>query len=109
MVHQTLDATFGALADPTRRAILARLAQGDAPVSALAAGMTLTGLAKHVRVLKEAAGLVTTRKVGRERRCSLGPGRLEDVADYLDQYRRELEARLDSLEAFLERTKGDPP
>jgi DNA-binding transcriptional ArsR family regulator len=105
MVQYSLDHTFGALADPTRRGILARLGRGEAPLGTLAEGMSLTGLAKHVRVLED-AGLVTTRKVGRERLCRLAPHGLDEAAAYVDQYRRMLEARLDSLEAFLQ---GEDP
>jgi DNA-binding transcriptional ArsR family regulator len=102
--QNALDRSFGALADPTRRAILMRLGRSEASISDLAAGfeMTLTGLKKHVSVL-EGAGLVTTEKVGRVRRCRLGPRRLDDVAKWVDSYRTQLEQR---LEAFLERTKG---
>lgn len=84
-----------------------RLGRSEASISDLAAGfeMTLTGLKKHVSVL-EGAGLVTTEKVGRVRRCRLGPRRLEDVAKWVDAYRTHLEQRLDRLEEFLERTKG---
>ena len=104
-----LDGAFGALADPTRRAILLRLGRSEATLGELAGGfdMTLTGLKKHVGVL-EAAGLVSTQKVGRARFCRLGPERLEDVTRWLDSYRTLLEQRLDRLEEFLERTKGDP-
>lgn len=103
-----LDTAFAALSDATRRGILERLGDGDAPISDLAArfAMTLTGIKKHVHVL-EAAGLVTTKKVGRVRRCSLGPRRLEDETAWIARYRQMLEARLDSLGDFLERTKGD--
>ncbi|HEU4989018.1 MAG TPA: metalloregulator ArsR/SmtB family transcription factor [Gemmatimonadaceae bacterium] len=110
MVHYrpTLDATFGALADPTRRGVLSRLARSDAAISELAAAhrMTLTGMHKHVRVL-ERAGLVTTRKVGRVRRCSLGPRTLDDAARWITHYRRMLDARLDRLEEFLERMQEE--
>ena len=101
-----LDAAFGALADPTRRGILERLGRSDAGISELAEAfdITLTGIKKHVGVL-EAAGLVTTEKVGRVRRCSLGPRRLEDETAWMAEYRRMLEARLDRLGEFLERTK----
>jgi DNA-binding transcriptional ArsR family regulator len=68
--------------------------------------MTLTGMKKHVSVL-EGAGLVTSRKVGRVRTCRLGPRRLEDETAWIATYRKTLEARLDSLGEFLERTKGD--
>lgn len=104
-----LDQSFGALADPTRRAILWRLGRSEATLGELAGGfeMTLTGLKKHVGVL-EAAGLVTTEKVGRVRRCRLGPHRLDEVTRWLTSYRTLLEQRLDRLEEFLERTQGDP-
>ena len=86
-----------------------RLGRSEASMSELAEGfdMTLTGLAKHVHVLEE-AGLVTTEKVGRVRRCKLGPRRLENVAKWIASYRTMLEQRLDHLEDFLERTKGTP-
>jgi DNA-binding transcriptional ArsR family regulator len=103
-----LDDAFGALADPTRRGILERLGRGDAAISELAEDfeMTLTGIRKHVQVL-EAAGLVTTEKIGRVRHCRLGPRRLDHEAAWIAAYRRMLEARLNRLGEFLERTKGD--
>ncbi len=102
-----LDSGFAALADVTRRGILERLGRGDESISGLAAkfDMTLTGIKKHVQVL-EAAGLVTTEKVGRVRTCRLGPRRLEDESGWIAKYRQMLEARLDRLGEFLERTKG---
>lgn len=102
-----LDRSFGALSDPTRRAILMRLGRSEASLGDLATGfdMTLTGLKKHVRVLED-AGLVATEKVGRVRQCRLGPRRLEDVTNWVASYRTMLEERLDRLEDFLERTKG---
>ena len=101
-----LDAAFGALADPTRRGILERLGRSDAGITELAEAfdITLTGIKKHVGVL-ESAGLVTTEKVGRVRRCSLGPRRLDDETAWIAEYRRMLEGRLDRLGEFLERTK----
>jgi DNA-binding transcriptional ArsR family regulator len=104
-----LDPAFAALADATRRGILERLGHGDASISDLAAdfAMTLTGMKKHVQILEE-AGLVTTEKVGRVRTCRLGPSRLEGEREWMERYRRMVEARLDRLEAFLERTKGEP-
>jgi DNA-binding transcriptional ArsR family regulator len=103
-----LDAAFAALADPTRRGILERLGQGGASISELAAtfGMTLTGIKKHVGIL-EGAGLVSSEKVGRVRRCRLGPRRLEDVTAWIATYQQQLDARLDRLDAFLERTKEE--
>ena len=100
-----LNAAFGALADPTRRGILERLGKSDAAISELAErfDITLTGIKKHVGVL-EAAGLVTTEKVGRVRRCRLGPRRLDDETAWIAAYRRNLEGRLNRLGEFLERT-----
>jgi DNA-binding transcriptional ArsR family regulator len=102
-----LDDAFAALSDPTRRGILEALGRKDASISELAAahGMTLTGVGKHVRVLEQ-AGLVTTRKVGRVRVCTLGPRRLDDETLWIATYREMLEARLDRLGEFLERQKG---
>jgi DNA-binding transcriptional ArsR family regulator len=104
---RTLDSAFGALSDPTRRGILERLGKSDAAISELADefDMTLTGIKKHVAILED-AGLVTTEKVGRVRHCRLGPRRLDDEAEWIADYRRMLEGRLNRLEAFLEATKG---
>ena len=101
-----LDTAFAALADPTRRGILERLGAGDASISDLAAGfgMTLTGIKKHVQVLEDAE-LVTTEKVGRVRHCRLGPRRLDDETAWIARYQRMVEARLERLGEFLERTK----
>jgi DNA-binding transcriptional ArsR family regulator len=105
--QSTLDHTFSALADPTRRDILERLGRGPATISELAEpyGMSLTGLKKHVRILEE-ADLVTTEKIGRTRECRLGPEQLEDAAKWIEMYRRHWDRRLDRLEAYLERKKG---
>ena len=107
--YSQIDRTFAALADPTRRGILERLGRDSATISELAEpfGISLTGMKKHVRVLEEAE-LVTTEKVGRARRCSLGPRRLEDIQEWIDMYRRMLSDRLDRFGALLERTKGEP-
>ncbi len=104
-----LDVVFAALSDPTRRGVLERLGRGGASISELSAGfdMTLTGMQKHVRIL-EKAGLVATEKVGRVRRCTLGPRRLDLETAWIARHQQSLEARLDRLGAFLERTKGDP-
>jgi DNA-binding transcriptional ArsR family regulator len=101
-----IDASFAALADPTRRGILERLGRSEAAITELAElfDMTLTGMKKHVSVL-EAAGLVTTEKVGRVRQCRLGPRRLDQETAWIAEYRRMLEARLDRLGDFLERTR----
>ena len=103
----TLDRTFSALSDPTRRDILERLGRGPATISELAEpfGMSLTGLKKHVRVLEE-ADLVTTEKVGRSRECRLGPGQLQDATRWIETHRRRWERRLDRLEGYIEKKRG---
>lgn len=109
--HSPLDRTLAALADPTRRQVVERLGRGDASISELAEpyGISLTGMKKHVHVLEE-AGLVTTAKVGRVRRCSLGPRRLEDVEAWISMYRRMLDERLDRFGELLQRQRqGDQP
>jgi len=108
MVHQdVLDRSFAALADSTRRGILARLGDGPATVGELAlpTGMTLTGLTKHVRVLED-AGLVITTKVGRSRQCRLGTERLDEAMQWITLYQGLWERRLDGLEAYLTLEKG---
>ncbi len=107
--HSQIDRTFSALADPTRRQLLERLGRGNASITELAEpyGISLTGMKKHVHVLEE-AGLVTTEKVGRVRRCSLGPRRLEDVEEWMGMYRRMLDERLDRFEELVSRATGDP-
>jgi DNA-binding transcriptional ArsR family regulator len=109
MVQQKeLDQAFAALSDSTRRDILARLGEGPATVSELAepAGMTVTGMAKHIKVLED-AGLVATEKVGRTRQCSLGAERLDDAMAWISFYQRLWERRLDGLEAFFTLRKGN--
>jgi DNA-binding transcriptional ArsR family regulator len=103
-----VDLAFAALADPTRRGILEGLGAADASIGVLAErfGMTLTGAAKHVRVLED-AGLVATRKVGRVRIVTIGPRRLDDVARWIDAYRRAVDARLDRLETLLGRLQEE--
>ncbi len=105
---QVLDDGFAALADATRRGIVERLGRADASISDLATafGMTLTGMKKHVHILEE-VGLVATEKVGRVRRCSLGPRRLDDETMWIERHRTMLEERYDRLAAFLERTEGE--
>ena len=108
MVQQdVLDRTFAALADSTRRGILAKLGEGPATIGELAepAGMTLTGLKKHVRVLED-AGLVTTAKVGRSRQCRLGTERLDEAMQWITLYQGLWERRLDGLEAYLTLENG---
>lgn len=103
-----LDLTFAAVADSTRRGILERLGRDDASITELADAfeMTLTGMKKHVQVLEDAR-LVVSEKMGRVRTCRLGSRRLTDEAAWIAKYEEMVNARLDSLEAFLERTKGD--
>lgn len=107
--YQQIDRTFAALADPTRRAVVERLGRdGVATVSELAepAGISLTGMKKHLRVLEE-AGLVQSEKVGRTRQCRLGPNRADDLATWIDDYRKMVEQRYDRLDALLARRKGE--
>ena len=103
-----MDRAFAAISDPTRRGILSRLGRGDASITDLADrfDMTLTGMKKHVRILEQ-AGMVTTRKEGRVRTCRLGTQRLDALSAWIEQYQRMVEERLDRLENFLERTKGE--
>src|SRR5215207_10264928 len=103
MVHQQeLDKAFAALSDSTRRDVLARLGEGPASVTALAApaGITVTGMAKHIKVLEE-AGLVATEKVGRTRQCRLGTERLDDAMAWISFYQRLWERRLDGLQTYF--------
>lgn len=100
----TLDRTFAALADPTRRALLARLAQHDAlSVSALAQpfAMSLPAVMKHLDVLAQ-AGLVTRAKTGRTVACRLAAGPMEDAMQWLARYQRFWSESLDRLAAFVE-------
>jgi DNA-binding transcriptional ArsR family regulator len=109
--YQTVDKTLAALADPTRRGILERLGRGgEASVTELAgpAGISLTGMKKHLRVLEE-AGLVRTEKVGRTRRCRLEPGGIDGLQAWMATYRTMLEERFDRLEELLGQAKGDAP
>jgi DNA-binding transcriptional ArsR family regulator len=105
--HQSprLDATFAALADPTRRAIVARLAAGDTSVGQLARpfAMSLPAVSKHLTVL-EHAGLVRRDRQGRLRRCSLVARPMRDAAEWIERYRRFWEAELDRLAQYLEDT-----
>ena len=98
-----LDQAFAALSDPNRRAILRRLGAGSASISELAKpfGMSLTGMKKHIGVLEE-AGLVQTEKVGRVRQVSLGPQKLDLVSEWIEEYRRQLEGRLDRFAELVE-------
>jgi DNA-binding transcriptional ArsR family regulator len=102
------DRAFAAISDSTRRGILDFLGRRDASITDLADrfDMTLTGMKKHVQILEE-AGLVATEKVGRTRTCRLGTQRLNAVNAWILQYQSMVDARLNRLEAFLERTQGE--
>jgi DNA-binding transcriptional ArsR family regulator len=101
-----LDRTFSALADPTRRAILARLAQGEASVSDLARPfpVSLPAISRHLRVLED-AGLLERRKRGRVHHCRLRGVPLRQAAQWIDRYRVFWENQLNGLAAFL---RSDP-
>jgi DNA-binding transcriptional ArsR family regulator len=108
MVHQKaptdhLSATFAALADPTRRAILARLASGECSVTELAEPfeMSMPAVSKHLRVL-ERAGLIARRREAQWRPCRIEARPLKDVADWTERYRHIWEQRLDRLDGYLQ-------
>ena len=102
MDTEGLSVTFAALADPTRRAILARLASGEASVSELAAPfeMSLPAVSKHLKVL-ERAGLITRGRAAQWRPSRLEAAPLKDAADWLEEYRRFWEESFDRLEDYL--------
>ncbi len=102
MQPDPLSTTFAALADPTRRAILARLAQGEATVTELATpfDMSLPGVSKHLKVLQR-AGLITQGRDAQWRPCRIDPTRLRDVSEWMEPYRRLWEERLERLDAYL--------
>jgi DNA-binding transcriptional ArsR family regulator len=103
----TLDRTFFALSDPTRRRILELLATRPATIGELAKpfGLTLNGVKKHVRVLED-ADLVITEKVGRARECRLGPAELQDAARWIEEHRRAWQGRLDRFGDHVEQSKA---
>jgi len=105
-----LSATLGALADPSRRAILVRLAQGEATVSELAApfSISLPAVSRHLAVL-ESAGLVVRGRSAQWRPCRLRPEPLKAVADWVGQYRIMWEQNLDQLEDYLRDIQTMPP
>ena len=115
MEADPLSVTFAALADPTRRAILVRLALGEATVTELAApfDMSLPGISKHLKVLQR-AGLIEQGRQAQWRPCRLAPEPLRNVADWVGQYRRHWEQSFERLDAYLrdlqdkqEQAKGD--
>src|SRR5436190_24276007 len=103
-----LSDTFSALADPTRRAILARLASGEATVGELADpfAMSLPAVSKHLKVL-ERAGLISRGREAQLRPCRLSAAPLRDAADWIDDYRRFWEESFDRLEGYLAGLKTD--
>jgi DNA-binding transcriptional ArsR family regulator len=103
MSTDQLSATFAALADPTRRAILARLMGGECSVTELAKpfDMSMPAVSKHLRVL-ERAGLIARRREAQWRHCRIEAGPLKEVADWAERYRHIWEQRLDRLDAYLE-------
>ncbi len=110
MQTDDLSAKFAALADPTRRAILARLCEGEASVNDLAApfDMSLPAVSKHLKVL-EKAGLITRGREAQWRPARLEPMGLRGVAEWLEHYRRYWDASFDRLDAYLNKIqKGDP-
>lgn len=104
-----LSATFAALADPTRRAILARLAEGEAAVTELAEPfeMSLPAVSKHLKVL-ERARLIERSRHAQWRPCRLAPEPLKEVADWTERYRRLWEERLDRLDDYLSALQRAP-
>jgi DNA-binding transcriptional ArsR family regulator len=102
MPPDTLSTTLAALADPTRRAILARLARGDTSVTELAQpfAMSLPPISKHLKVL-ERAGLITRGRSAQSRPCRLDATGMKDVADWLEPYRRYWDQSFDRLDAYL--------
>ena len=107
MPSDQLSSTFAALADPTRRAILATLASGERSVTELAEpfDMSLPAVSKHLRVL-ERAGLITRRREAQWRPCRIEAAPLKEVAEWAERYRHIWEARLDRLDTYLQELKA---
>jgi DNA-binding transcriptional ArsR family regulator len=106
-MNDRLSETFGALADPTRRAILARLASGEASVTELASpfAMSMPAISKHLKVL-ERAGLIARGREAQWRPCRLQAGPLQDVAGWVEHYRRFWEESFDRLDDYLRELKA---
>lgn len=106
MQPDALSLKLQALADPTRRAMLARLRQGEATVNELAApfSISLPGISKHIKVLEQ-AGLITRSRAAQQRPCKLSPQGLKEVDDWMSAYRGIWEDRLDRLETYLKTIK----
>jgi DNA-binding transcriptional ArsR family regulator len=109
-MSDTLSATFAALADPTRRAILARLSLGETSVGDLAEpfAMSLPAVSKHLKVL-ERAGLITRGREAQWRPCRLKADPMKDAVAWLEQYQRFWDERLDRLEGYLQHIQKDDP
>ena len=103
-----LDRSFHALSDPTRRAVVSRLVEGEFPVSVLAErfDMALPSFAQHLKVLED-CGLIVSEKRGRSRWCRLVPVRFEEAADWMEAERQRWTGRLDRLEVYLDKTGKD--
>jgi DNA-binding transcriptional ArsR family regulator len=110
MAPDELSITFSALADPTRRAILERLSQGEATVMELAQPfeLSLPGVSKHLKVLQR-AGLVTQGRQAQWRPCKLEAERLKDVANWVERYRDQWEERFDRIDEYLRDLKTEEP
>jgi len=106
-MQDRLSATFGALADPTRRAILARLASGEASVTQLAEpfAVSMPAISKHLKVL-ERAGLISRGREAQWRPCRLEAGPLQEIAGWIENYRRFWEESFDRLDAYLQQLKN---
>lgn len=107
MIPDRLDTTFAALADPTRRAILVRLARGEAAVMELAEpfAMSQPGISKHLKVL-ERAGMITRGRDAQRRPCRLAPKPLAEATQWLEKYRRFWEGEFQELDALLDEMKA---
>lgn len=107
MQPDNLSITFAALADPTRRAILARLGQGEATVTELAEpfGLSLPTISNHLKVLRH-AGLVSQGRKAQWRPCRLEPAPLKDIAAWVEDYRRHWEVSFDRLDDYLDQLQG---
>ncbi len=110
MVIDQLSLTFSALADPTRRAILARLTSGQTSVTELAEphDMSLPAISKHLRVL-ERCGLITRSREAQVRPCQLKAEPMKEAVDWLEHYRQHWEERLDRLDAYLQELQAKKP
>jgi DNA-binding transcriptional ArsR family regulator len=110
MVQLSLDAAFSALADPTRRAILARLALGETSVTELAKpfAMSMPAVSKHLKVL-ERAGLIARGRAAQWRPCRIEPKALKEIDDWMEHYRRFFDESFDRLDDYLKRLQAKDP